>query len=304
MDRRKFLAGVPGAVVASREVLSGELETVREPSSLLADPPRPPVISPIELLGVQLYTLRQEMASAPERTLAAIAEIGYREVELAGLYGLTPREMRSKLDEVGLRAVSSHHGVGDIRGAWARTLEGAQELGQSLIVAPSIPGSERTAEGLRRIADDFNHAGQTAAEAGLRFGYHNHDWEFGPLPDGTVPMDLLLERTSPDLVDWQMDIFWIVDGGESPARYLDGTSGRVTSVHVKDRTPGGEMVDVGDGVIDFSLLLASAERHGMRHAFVEHDRPADAIDSVRRSFQHLTRPAAGSGAQSTGPGRP
>ncbi len=296
MDRREFFAAAPAVALASGGVVSGGLVGRRDLEGSHATSLRATtvhdrvarVVRPIDGFGVQLYTLRVEMAEDAERTLAAIAEIGYREVEMAGLYGLSPREMRSKLDAVGLRAVSSHHGVGDVRGAWDRTLEGAQELGQSLIVVPSIPGDERSAEGLRRIADDFNAAGYAAAEAGLRFGYHNHNWEFEPFPDGTIPMDLLLERTSADVVDWQMDIFWTVDGGADPATYLDRTSGRVTSVHVKDRTAIGEMVDVGDGVIDFSGLIDLAERHGMRHAFVEHDRPVDAVDSVRRSFQHLT----------------
>ena len=214
--------------------------------------------------------------------------MGYSEVEFAGLHGLTPREMRTKLDSVGLRATSSHQSVMEVRGDWPRILEGAQELGQSLVVVPSIPGDERTPEGLRRLADDFNRAGETARVAGLRLGYHNHDWELKALPDGTTPMDLLLESTDPDLVDWQMDIFWTVHGGADPATYLAQTAGRVTSVHLKDRTAGGDMVDVGDGVIDFGVLLPLAEELGLRHAFVEHDQPGDAMESVRRSFTHLS----------------
>ena len=228
------------------------------------------------------------MAEDVDRTLAAVAEIGYREVEFAGLYGLTPRQMREKLDAVGLRATSSHHSVEDIRGQWSRFLEGAQELGQGLVVVPSIPGSENTADGLRRVADDFNLAAETARSAGLRFGYHNHDWEFEPLSDGVLPMDLLLERTEDDLVDWQMDVFWTVHGGADPVRYLSQTAGRVTSVHVKDRTSDGRMVDVGDGVIDFASLLRQADRLGLLYAFVEHDQPGDALESVRRSFAHLS----------------
>ena len=250
-------------------------------------PPRPR----LERLGVQLYTLREEMARAPERTLEAVAEIGYREVELAGLYGLSVREMREKLTAVGLHAASSHHGLDVVRDAWDETVQGALQLGQSLVVVPSIPSGERTAEGLRRIADDFNRAGAAARAAGLRFGYHNHDWELRPLDDGTVPMRLLLERTDPAVVDWQMDVYWTVHGGGDVMTYLAETAGRVTSMHVKDRTASGEMVDVGEGAIPFDTILLEAERLGLRHAFVEHDRPADALESVRRSYLHLTRGA-------------
>ena len=101
-------------------------------------------------------------------------------------------------------------------------------------------------------------------------------------------MDLLLERTEDDLVDWQMDVFWTVHGGADPVRYLSRAAGRVTSVHVKDRTSDGRMVDVGDGVIDFAALLRQADRQGLLYAFVEHDRPGDDLESVRRSFAHLS----------------
>ena len=244
--------------------------------------------------GVQLYTLRGLMADDPEGTLEAVAGAGYAEVELAGLYGMTPAEMRGRLDAVGLRAASSHQSVGDVRGGWDRTLDGALALGQALVVVPSIPGADRTADGLRAVADDFNRAAAAASEVGLRFGYHNHDWEFRPLPDGTVPMDLLLERTDPETVDWQMDVFWTVHGGADPLALIDET-GRVTSLHVKDRTASGEMVAVGDGVIDFATIVSRAEAAGLLHAFVEHDNPDDPLESVRRSLAHLTGSALDEG---------
>jgi len=229
------------------------------------------------------------MPSDVDGTLAAVAEIGYREVEFAGLYGLTPRGMRAKCDAVGLRAASSHQSVGDVRGDWTSVLEGARELGQSLVIVPSIPSDLQTPDGLRALADDFNRAGEAASTAGLRFGYHNHDWEHRAFPDGTVPIDLLLERTDPALVDWQMDIFWTVHGGADPVRYLNEVGDRVTSVHLKDRTAAGEMANVGDGVIDFAGLLPLAEGMGLLHAFVENDRPGpDPVESIRRSFAGLS----------------
>ena len=242
----------------------------------------------VEEIGIQLYTLRALLSEDIAGTLAQVAEIGYQTVEFAGLYGFTPGEMRRTMDAVGLRAVSSHAGVSDIRGDWASFLEGAQQLGQDFIFVPSIPESERTPEGLRKLAEDFNQAGEIAGSGGLHFGYHNHAWEFTALPDGTVPMDLLLERTEPRLVDWQMDIFWVVDGGGDPMAYLESQAGRVTSVHVKDRAPDGRMVDVGKGVIDFATILPRAEELGMLHAFVEHDTPDAPIESVRYSFNALS----------------
>ena len=247
-------------------------------------------------IGVQLYTVRAVMASDPDGTLAAIAAIGYAEVELAGLYGMSAREMKARLDAVGLAATSSHHSVEEVRGSWAATLEAAVALGQRLVVVPSIPVAERGGEALRRIADDFNRAGDAARATGLRFGYHNHDWEMRPGADGVRPIDLLLDRTEPELVDWQMDIFWTVHGGADPTAELDARAGRVTSVHVKDRTAAGEMADVGAGVIDFQPVLARAGELGLLHQYVEHDQPGDPIESVRASYRALAAVvAAGTG---------
>ena len=278
MDRRSFIGTMPAiGFLGARPGGLSSGERGLESGRLLV----------LEEIGIQLYTLRALLSEDVAGTLAQVAEIGYRTVEFAGLYGLTPREMRRTLDAVGLRAVSSHAGVNDIRGDWASFLEGAQELGQDFIFVPSIPESERTPEGLRKLAEDFNRAGEMAGSAGLHFGYHNHAWEFVALSDGTIMMDLLLERTEPRLVDWQMDIFWTVDGGGDPMAYLESHAGRVTSVHVKDRTPDGQMVDVGKGVIDFAMILPRAEELGMLHAFVEHDMPDAPIESVHHSFNAL-----------------
>ena len=279
MDRRRFIVAMPaiGFLASKPGRLSVSGQDLVSGRSLV-----------VEEIGVQLYTLRALLSEDVDGTLAQVAEIGYRTVEFAGLYGLSPREMRRILDAVGLRAVSSHAGVSDIRGDWASFLEGAQELGQDFVFVPSIPESERPPEGLRKLAEDFNRAGEMAGSAGLHFGYHNHAWEFAALPDGTIMMDLLLERTEPRLVDWQMDIFWVVDGGGDPMAYLESQAGRVTSVHVKDRTLEGRMVDVGKGVIDFARILPRAEELGMLHVFVEHDTPDAPIESVRYSFNALS----------------
>ncbi len=237
--------------------------------------------------GVQLYTLRDRLENELESTLAAVAAIGYTEVELFQLHGLTASAMRSILDAEGLRATSSHYPIQAFREALDATVEGAVELGQSLMVLPSIPADERTPDGLARVADDLSRAGERARAAGLRVGYHNHDWEMRPLPDGRLPIDVLLDRADAALVDWQMDIFWTVHGGADPLAMLDARGDRITSVHVKDRTADGDMVDVGDGVIDFASVLGEAASLGLSHAYVEHDRPGDSVESVRRSYDHL-----------------
>ncbi len=248
----------------------------------------------VRSIGIQAYTMRSVLSKDLEGTLAAIAKIGYREIEFAGLYGKSPAEMRAILDRVGLTAVSSHHSTEDIRGDWQKTLDGARTLGQSYVVVASVGGNDRTAEGLRAVADDFNKAGEAANKAGLRFGYHNHDFEFKPV-DGLLPYDVLLERCDPSLVIMEMDLFWIVNGGQDPLRYFAKYPGRFPLVHAKDRTAGGEMVNVGKGVIDFRDIFAHATQAGIRHVFVEHDNPPSPVDDARVSFQALRRLGLGGG---------
>jgi len=264
MDRRSFVAALAAAPLAA------------------CVDPRAPLARP----GLQLYTVRDAMATDVDGTLAALASIGYREVELAGTYGLTPAQFRTRLDNAGLRAVSGHVDLSDVRGEWQRTLDGAAELGQELIVIPWLPEDVRDADSLRAVADDFNRAGEASAQMGLRLGYHNHEFEFEST-GGVTHMAVLLDETDPALVDWQMDIYWTVHAGQDPLDWLNRYSGRVTSVHIKDRTPDGAMVDVGDGVIDFSTILRAAEPQGLRYGFIEHDFPEDPVASVRRSFEYM-----------------
>ena len=302
LDRRRFLGALPGAVVVAGGLPGlgrfGD-RAERWPVGNAGHPGSDdggPAFQVPSAIGVQLYTVRSVMTGDPDGTLAEIAEIGYEEVELAGLYGMSAREMKARLDAVGLAATSSHHSVEEVRGSWEATLEAAVALGQRLVVVPALPDAERDGEALRRVADDFNRAGEAARGAGLRFGYHNHDWEMYPGADGVRPIDLLLDRTDPELVDWQMDIFWVVHAGADPMAELDARAGRVTSFHVKDRTAAGDMADVGAGVIDFRPVLARAGELGLLHQYVEHDQPGDPIASVRASYRAL-RDIVPSGAE-------
>jgi sugar phosphate isomerase/epimerase len=235
------------------------------------------------------------MAEDLPGTLETVAGMGYREVEFAGLFGWSPADVRTLLDDLGLRAASSHYPMEAIRGDWEAALDVAETLGQSQVVLPSLPSDARTADGLRALADELNRAGDAARARGLGFGFHNHDFEVRPLEasadggdGGERPLDLLLEGTDPQLVSFQLDLFWAVAGGTDPVDWFQAHPGRFTSVHVKDRSEAGEMVSVGDGILDFARLLSvGVEVGGVRHAFVEHDRPDDSMASIRRGIAHL-----------------
>lgn len=138
----------------------------------------------------------------------------------------------------------------------------------------------------REVAEQFNEMGEACRDAGLQFGYHNHDFEFETM-EGTTPMDIILEETDPELVVIEMDIYWWIDGGADPLAYIERYPGRFPLCHVKDRTADGEMVDVGDGAIDFAAIFERSDEAGLEHYFVEHDEPEDPMETVQRSYEYL-----------------
>jgi sugar phosphate isomerase/epimerase len=248
----------------------------------------------IARVGLQLYTVRDDMQRDLPGTLARVAQIGYREVEFAGYFGRTPAEIRALLQQNGLTSPSSHIGYPDLAGgAWGRALSDAKAVGHEYVTVPWIPEeARRSADDYKRVAEHFNRAAQLAKDAGLRFAYHNHDFEFRTA-DGMMPYDLLLQGTDKSLVDFEMDLYWTVKGGQDPIAYFDRYPGRFTLVHVKDGGPAPErvMTEVGGGTIDFRRIFAHDADHGahIRHYFVEHDQPKDPVASITKSYDYLSR---------------
>lgn len=238
--------------------------------------------------GIQLYAVRTEAARDLDATLTALAGMGYREVEMAGLYNRTAQSVRASLDRAGLRAPSSHIGVERLRGdAFGPTLEEARILGSTYIIVPWVdPRTYKTAGDWRRLADELSALGPRVKERGFQLGYHNHDFELRPLADGAIPYDILL-ASDPSTVKMEMDIFWVVQGGGDPMAYIQKHPGRFVAVHVKDRTADGNQTDVGKGTIDFATIYANASKAGIRHAFVEHDQPPDPLAFARASVAHV-----------------
>ncbi|MEX2531900.1 MAG: sugar phosphate isomerase/epimerase [Gemmatimonadota bacterium] len=242
-------------------------------------------------IGIQLYSVRREMEQDLPGTLARVAEIGFREVELAGYFGRTPQEIRALLAEQGLEAPSTHVPFEALTDDWAGVLGSAATAGHRWVTIPSIPGSARSsADAWRRIVDLFHTGAEAARAAGLRFAYHNHAFEFEPV-EGIVPFDLLLEATDPELVDIEMDVYWVVRGGGDPLRYMASHPGRFPLLHLKDSAgpPGHTMVDLGEGMVDLEAILRLARETGVRHVFAEHDAPADPMGFARTAFEYLDR---------------
>ncbi|HKW41211.1 MAG TPA: sugar phosphate isomerase/epimerase [Gemmatimonadales bacterium] len=239
-------------------------------------------------VGLQLYTVRDEMKKDVEGTIARVAATGYTEVEFAGYFGKSPADIRAMLDRHGLTAPSTH--VGAIEpDAWKAALDAAHVIGHRYIVFPWIPVERRTGlDAYKRFGADFNRAAEQARAAGLQFAYHNHDFEFAPV-EGKLPYDVLLTETDPKLVQMEMDLYWITKGGQDPLTYFARWPGRFPMVHVKDSMgpPEHKMADVGAGKIDWKRIFGKQEQAGIKHFFVEHDQPADPFASIRASCEYL-----------------
>lgn len=266
-------------------------------------------ISPI---GLQIYTVRAELQKDFEGTLAKVAAVGYKEVELAFVgefargYGRSPQQVRTVLRNSGLTGVSAHVQFNSLGDRWSESVDMARTIGQKYLVINSIDAASRVQPGIwERASERLNRAGEVCKAAGLQLAYHNHFFEFGSIQGNPKrPYDILLESTEPALVSMQMDLCWFIAAGQDPATYFKRHPGRYSSVHVKDlkRRPlwtepidlnasstvlGPDLADVGQGVIDWPTTLAQCWSAGIRHYYVEHDSPAAPFDSITRSFAYL-----------------
>lgn len=237
----------------------------------------------VERVGLQLYTLRSEMANDFEGTLARVAGLGFKEMEFAGYFDRPPAEVRRILDGLGMTTPAAHIQLQALRDDLQGEVERAAILGQRYIVVPILPADQRSLSDYQRAANYMNLAGEACRAVGIKMAYHNHDFEFQPT-GGRIPYDVLLEETDAELVDMELDLFWIRHAGVDPLAYFQDHPGRFSMLHVKDRDQFGRMVDVGRGEIDFAEIFSHADRAGFRHYFVEHDRPGNGLASVAVSL--------------------
>lgn len=270
MDRRSFI----------RTIMAVGSATALQPRSIPASP------KPLTRLGLQLYTVRREMAADLTGTLARVAAIGYDEVEFAGYFGNSTAAVRSALRGAGLAAPSSHIAMSEIERHWDRTVETAAAIGHDYLIFAWVPDEHRTVDGYKRLAERFNRAGEVALASGIRFGYHNYTYDFTRAGDQFL-YDTMLAETDARYVTMQMDVFWLVEAGQYPLEYLARYPGRYRSLHLKDLSADKRMTDVGGGEIDWPLIIPAARAAGVRHLFVEHDEPPDALASARASLSYL-----------------
>jgi sugar phosphate isomerase/epimerase len=236
---------------------------------------------PKDKISIQLWTMRHLLEADLEGTLDALADIGYRKVELAGTYGRTAAEFRRILDRRRIRATSTHVGIdGDLNQAIAD----AKVLGnkRSNVAWANFP----TIAEWEAFADRLEAAGKLYRRAGIGFGYHNHNQEFQAI-GGVRPYDVLTSRTSRRNVSFEIDLYWAVTGGVDPVREFYKIAGRVKQYHVKDRKPDGGFADLGEGTIDFRRIFRATWPLEVEEYIVENDEPVDALKCAETGYNYL-----------------
>ena len=284
----------------------------------------------LDRIGLQLFTIPKLLEQDFAGAMAQLADIGYKEVELygpypfsapsaharwqavtpalgfegSGYFGLTARQVKDVLDRNGLSTPSMHIDLDTLQTRLDETAEAAHILGQRYAGISAIPDEmRRTLDDYKRVADTFNEIGARMAARGLRFLYHNHGYGLAEM-EGQIPLRVLIERTDPNVVALELDLYWTTAGGADPVAYLEAYPGRYKLMHVKDMAEpvrfsgdGGDasqwielfsyMTDAGRGVLDLPAILAKARQAGVEHFLVERDMAPNPTDALQQNYRYL-----------------
>lgn len=258
-------------------------------------------------IGVQLYSIREQMSTNPVATIGKLAKMGFKEVEAFGLtdgrfFGMTAKDFKRALDNTGLTMPSTHHIVGI--GQWNRSsgqltdelkraIDTFAEVGVKQVVCPFIVKAQRPDDAFKRLCEIFNRTGDFCSQKQMRFAYHNHDFEF--VSEGGAPLmyDTLLRETDSKLVDLQLDLYWVAYTGHDPVKWMEKTAGRVTSFHVKDMAPPPDRktIEVGEGTINFAEIFAHPTSAFVKYYIVELEHykrtPMEGVEVSLKNLQKL-----------------
>ncbi|BCL83724.1 sugar phosphate isomerase [Ktedonobacteria bacterium brp13] len=242
-------------------------------------------------VALELYTVRDETSRDFTGTLRRVAEMGYEGVEFAGYAGLSAQTMTTLLAETGLKAVSTHVGLAALTDEHLEaSIAYCRAIGCTTMVLPMLEPAWRTLEGLQALAPRLNTIGQRCLDAGITFGYHNHDFEFASLA-GRTWLEHFLEITDPALVKIELDMYWAAYAGSDPLPLLQKLGQRVALIHFKDMAVDHSMTEVGHGILDMQGITRFAHQHGI-WAVVEHDHPTlPSLQSARMSLEYFHRDA-------------
>lgn len=253
------------------------------------------------LIGIQLYTVRNEIKNDVRIPIAKIASIGYTSLEVMGyangkFFGLTPKEFAGVLKDNNLKSPSGHYTMMNflIKGdedELKRTVDDAANLSHDFFTVPYLTDNMRTSlDDYKKLAAKLNKTAEVAKKAGMRMAYHNHDFEFKDWGGGQTGFDIFLKETDPKMVNFEMDIYWITKAGLDPIEFIKAHPGRIKMWHIKDMdsTPQKSFTEVGSGIINYKEIFKHQKESGMEYFFVEQDQVKIPVyDSITQSFQYL-----------------
>jgi sugar phosphate isomerase/epimerase len=254
----------------------------------------------IEKFGLQLWTVKEDMAKDTKATLKAVADAGYTQIESftgdTGIFwGMKPADFKTYLSDLGLQMISSHINPDfttkkETEDEFKKLVDDCASVGLSYVLNP-FPGEIKTADEWKKITEGLNRQGEITKAAGIKMGYHNHHIEFLPTDDGSIPEEIMLKGTDADLVSFELDLYWVVKAGQDPEKWLKDYANRFKLVHVKDLYkedrlkeieatekkedpfwPLGASTTLGNGRIDFSKVLKTAKEQGVEYYIVEQER--------------------------------
>lgn len=255
---------------------------------------------PNKKVGIQLYSLRNQLVKDLKGTLSKVAEIGFCEVETygytkaAGFWGLNIKEFNELLKQLNLKSPSGHYDFNSYfldgkEDDLKSYIEAAHETGQKYVTVPNLSGRLRgSLDGFKSVAEKLNKASELTKKAGLQLAYHNHAFEFEDF-NGKSGYDVLLSQTSPENVKFELDIYWAVRGGKDPIRLFKQNPGRFHMWHVKDMSKNDtSFTEVGTGRINYTQIFSEAKLAGVKHYFVEQDViKIDPFESIKQSHRYI-----------------
>ena len=269
---------------------------------------------PEQSMGLQLFTFFSTIDDDVEGTLKKIAAVGYKKIESAfskkgGYYGMKPKEFARFLKDIGM-SWKSHHVLGapfkmpagakmptgpdgkpitippmrNLRDNMQQLIDEVAEGGTEYLVCANTPIT--TLDEIKSSIEVLNKTDEACKKAGVSFAYHNHDAEFRPV-EGQIPYDMFLSQTK---MQMELDLAWATKGGKDPVELFKQHPGRFPLWHVKDLDKEmNTVLPVGEGTIDFKRIFDASATSGMKHFFVEHDMPKDALASITSSYTYLSK---------------
>ena len=259
-----------------------------------------------ENYGIQVYTVREDIKKNPEAALAYVAKAGYTQAELYGFddvktfWGLrTPKQVKKILDENGMVSPSCHYHLkgfmyeGKIDD-WKAAVEASAILGNEYMIVPWVEKEYRSGEYYKKLVDLLGKASELTRAAGMKFAYHNHDFEFEKDADGNMFEETLLKTFTQEQMEFELDLYWVVYAGHNPVDWFKKYPGRFTMWHVKDLTTNREGIkestQVGDGVVDFTSIYAQRKLSGLKYGYVEQEAytmPEE--ECIKRSIEYMKK---------------